>query len=137
MASQQQSWPRWALDSGQALYCKPQRSRPTRAQGTAGKQCIASPSSLGQQGHEAMRVSMYCFSASASGLSQQGLKTLQASYIICQQAPAVLANKGTRHCWQVTNQKASQMAVAPQGLQHCEQANLMYSKPQRSWPTRA
>jgi hypothetical protein len=29
------------------------------------------------------------------------------------------------------------MAVAPQGHQHCGQANLLYSKPQRSWQMRA
>jgi hypothetical protein len=32
---------------------------------------------------------------------------------------------------------ASQIAVVPQGLQHCGQANLMHSKPQQSQPTRA
>jgi hypothetical protein len=31
----------------------------------------------------------------------------------------------------------SRMAVAPQGHQHCGQGNLLYSKPQLSWPTRA
>jgi hypothetical protein len=103
---------------GQATYLKPQRSRPTRAQGIAGKQRIVfqqAPAVLANEGSRHRRqatsfdskpqrsqptraldiVGKLGLTASPSGLGQQGHKTLQARSVF--QAPAVSANEGMRH----------------------------------------
>jgi hypothetical protein len=64
---------------------------------------------------------MYHFSVSPSGLSQQGQETLQASYIIQQQAPVVSANKGARHCRQAKSMVAAmQKGVDGMAAQPCQ-----------------
>jgi hypothetical protein len=95
---------------GQTMYCKPQWSRPTRARGIVGEQRVV-------------------FSASPSCLSQQGLTTLWASYIIQQQAPAVSANKRTRH----RGQASSMVAVMQKGINGMAHDNQKTSQ-QRSRP---
>jgi hypothetical protein len=90
------------------MYCKPQSSWP---------------------GHKASGASNVLFSASPSSLSQQGLMTLRASYIIRQQAPVVSANKGTRH----RGQALSKVAVMQKGVDRMVHDNQKASQ-QRSWP---
>jgi hypothetical protein len=82
----------------------------------------------------------YCFSASHSSLSQQGLKTLWASYIIQQHAPAVLVNKGARHCGRASLMMAvvqmgidgtvhNHARIASTGVFFCRESNSTWRQP--------
>ena len=95
-----------------SMYSNPQQSWPTRAQDIAGElRSTASHSGLGQGGH----------------------KTLQAS-CVWQQAPAFLANKGTRHRGQAAFNSMPQQSRLKRAR---DITGEQHRKPQRSQPLRA